>query len=896
MDFHGALGTSRSDHQIVTFCVPKRRSRGAVHGAALAALLSVFLFSNGTALGQVVIADAVRLVHVDGPSVAEVIVDNGDDAFFVNGDWGIGQFSGGYQGDYLWAGVSDDSLATAHWRLTPPVEGDYEVFIWYTASSNRSPQTRCRLEHAGGVSEITLDQTTGGDWEPLGTLHFVVSDYLFQLSNRFTPTLVEPLIIDDGDPLFETVGSWTDGTVSPGYGDDYVYSVCAPTPTASATWSVPIFVAGNYELDVAFRPGANRSDAAHYTIPYAGGERLLELDQTTASSSGSWEWYALGLYPFDVGRHPVTLTNEGPSDRVVIADALRVRFSENQEPAPPSIDLMGDVVPTPTSGEPIPILASVWSPSPLTSVVVEQRVSGETVSAPLWDDGAHGDGDPGDGVHGGEIAGGPAATVLEYRVSAENSAGGSAATLWLKCLVAHESFDQPELRAVFAYRIATPEEIASLLDRVRMGHFNTVIVSVFSNGNVRYVSDIVPMDDRVSVGFDPLGYLIEQAHDTSGGQQRIQVHALVMNYHARGDEVIPPWHVLDQHPEWMSETCDGEIYGYDRLYMDQGIPAVQDYLVEVYNELFTNYDIDGLNLDFIRYRGTQIWGYNAIALSHFHAHTGRSDRPLPDDPEWMEWRREQVTCFVRRVSANLQRLRPGALLTIDGTSSGPPLEPPEANVFFWSVFQDWPTWVNEGMIDGVLGMAYRGEDDPAMAQEFRDWLSFFRAHRASREAIAIVGGYRNRVQHSLVQLHHVRETGSPWLTLFSDSSPDNESGPQETFYTAARSQLFPTPVDPPVMPWMQGGREGLVMGSVTCGGAPAERVRLTLDETHEILSDLTGFFAFFNLPPGNHVVRVLSSAGQILAEEGISLAEGEVVEISLEIEAPTTDQEGVLIR
>src|SRR5204863_27476 len=82
-----------------------------------------------------------------------------------------------------------------------------------------------------------------------------------------------------------------------------------------------------------------------------------------------------------------------------------------------------------------------------------------------------------------------------------------------------------------------------------------------------------------------------------------------------------------------------------------------------------NYDVDGINLDRIRYPdgnlGTNVpsWGYNPTAIARFRAETGRTDMPANTDPQWTEWRRDQVTAIVRRSYPESTALRPTSALT-----------------------------------------------------------------------------------------------------------------------------------------------------------------------------------------------------------------------------------------
>jgi len=395
----------------------------------------------------------------------------------------------------------------------------------------------------------------------------------------------------------------------------------------------------------------------------------------------------------------------------------------------------------------------------------------------------------------------------------------------MKCLVAYEEAATPELRWIFGYQWSDADKIDALLERVRYGNFNALCVSVRGVADAFYESSYEPMNPSIPEGFDPLAYLVQKAHDTSGGKAYIEVHPLVLVYRVLTTDTPPPGHVLDLHPEWISENYDGEqviVAGNTRMYMDQAVPEVQDYLMNVFMEII-NYDIDGFNLDFIRYR-EQDCGYNPIALSYFHQFTGRSDRPAIDDPEWSDWRREQVTNFVKRMYANVLKVKPHIVLSMDGITWEVPEQIKENNNFWWNTYQDWPGWLEKHYIDLVLGMAYRTESTPGMAKEFDDWHAYLRNARGDREAAAIVGAYINPVQDSLIQLHRVRQTGCPVMSVFAEGSSTNNQGlPPEKFHEAVRSQLFPTAVPVPECGWKSNVTTGVVMGRLFVDGTPCAR-------------------------------------------------------------------------
>ena len=646
----------------------------------------------GHSTAQVVIADAAKLYCDETTPSVELTIDDSDNAFYPTTGWTSGSFSGGYQGTYRYSTQSSTTQAMAYWCFDVPQPGHYRLALHYPAGPNRSTAAQYRFQSADGLHEFSVDQTAGGDWSNMGTFNLTTGTCVLQLSNRLSTAVVETLIVDDGDPLFSKTGYWSNGTISECYLGDYLFAGCSAAQTATVRWALPVLVPGNYDVDVWYAPGANRSPEARYVLQHSQGTTT----RTVAQTGGDPGWHSLTPFHFDTGRYGVTLDNTGPPDRVIIADALRLRFCSDQGALPPVIDHYADLVTTPAAWQSFPVRANVWSVSPVTSVTAWYLNSGgTTITLPLFDDAAHGDGAASDGIYGGELPGAEPCSVIRYGIEACNNEGGVGRTPELKCLVACEDTTCPELRVVFMNTPRTPSDMDARLASVRSGNFNAVIPSVRNIADAYYLSSFEPMAAGVLPGYDPLADLIAKAHETSSGQQRLQVHPLVLVYRVLTTEIPPPGHVLDLHPEWTSEDYAGQQYVSNRLYVDQGVPEVQDYLVSVFMEIVHNYDIDGFNLDLIRYADQQL-GYNPIALSWFHAFTGRSDRPATDDAQWCEWRRQQVTALVRRMAALIRSEKPHVVLSADVVCWEDAVQAVEGNVFYHRVFQDWTGWMSKG--------------------------------------------------------------------------------------------------------------------------------------------------------------------------------------------------------
>jgi len=111
----------------------------------------------------------------------EAIVDDGDGAPDYTeweafaGTWTTTASSGlGYAGtDYRYAYVNATETATATWTPVLPADGVYPVYVWFRANANRADDVLYRIDHAGGTTEVRVNQRIfGSRWFHLGDFFF----------------------------------------------------------------------------------------------------------------------------------------------------------------------------------------------------------------------------------------------------------------------------------------------------------------------------------------------------------------------------------------------------------------------------------------------------------------------------------------------------------------------------------------------------------------------------------------------------------------------------------------------------------------------------------------------------------------------------------------------------
>ncbi|HEY6843456.1 MAG TPA: family 10 glycosylhydrolase [Thermoanaerobaculia bacterium] len=464
--------------------------------------------------------------------------------------------------------------------------------------------------------------------------------------------------------------------------------------------------------------------------------------------------------------------------------------------------------------------------------------------------------------------------------------------------------------------LGTHEEIDRVIELASQSHANAIFVEVRRRGDSWYLDSKEPLTEVPGVGepdangkwtFDPLRYIIARAHAKS-----IQVHAFVIVGAVWRGDAMPkdPNHVFLQHiwdaehnrpysgpQQWATRSLQQRIRYGDDYYLDLGHPEAASYTLNALLHLIHTYDLDGIHLDRVRYPenvGRNV-GYNEVSVARFNALHHTTGMPKPKDPAWCQWRRDQVTQFVRRLYLHATAIKPSIIVSaaLVAWSSGPGASGGfDETDAYNTVFQDWREWLNEGILDVACPMLYKREHVARERKQFDDWLSFTikTAHAGGRLAIAGIGAYMNGIEGTLRQGRRSRIAGADGVLMFAvgDTAPwstlDNSTNtavkknpfyspapgtatpkrPNEDFVAAvasgrnARGTLQFEPrgsepifgVDEPA-PQKPQRDTGSIMGythndgeTVTIEAASGQRWSTTTDGS--------GFFGFAKLPPGEY--------------------------------------------
>ncbi len=154
-------------------------------------------------------------------NTGEIIVARDSPDYSDQGDW-LTSTRTGYGGVYYrYALVSAAATATATWTFTPTQAGRYAVYAWYLDGDNRTSDAHYLVYHAGGVSQVHINQKVhGATWRYIGTYPFAAGQRAqVTLTNQLATPGAQVVIADAiriGGGLGSLTGDTPPGSVTSG--------------------------------------------------------------------------------------------------------------------------------------------------------------------------------------------------------------------------------------------------------------------------------------------------------------------------------------------------------------------------------------------------------------------------------------------------------------------------------------------------------------------------------------------------------------------------------------------------------------------------------------------------------------------------------------------------------
>ena len=208
----------------------------------------------------------------------------------------------------------------------------------------------------------------------------------------------------------------------------------------------------------------------------------------------------------------------------------------------------------------------------------------------------------------------------------------------------------------------------------------------------------------------------------------------------------------------------------------------------------------------------------------------------------MQWRRDQVTNLVRRVSIEAKAINPRIKISAALIPWGQP--PTNESDFedaapMQRIFQNWHQWLKDGLLDLGVPMNYATETDERVRGWFDGWIRWEKSHPHGRQLAVGLGAYRNTPAATLAQVARARADDGGRRVVGCRSSPTpcpcsrppSSQGPIcRRFRSQAatgwrflpkastvRRGVFARPAPVPAMPWIVKPETGWIAGTRSSG-------------------------------------------------------------------------------
>jgi uncharacterized lipoprotein YddW (UPF0748 family) len=214
---------------------------------------------------------------------------------------------------------------------------------------------------------------------------------------------------------------------------------------------------------------------------------------------------------------------------------------------------------------------------------------------------------------------------------------------------------------------------------------------------------------NVSTG-DTAHYRSSLLHsDLSGGDRLAEIVAACRKYGVQCHVWRVCWQLKQEDTAAAMRQAGRTTVAFDGTRQDPwlspAVPANRQLEVDAMVEIATNYDVDGVHFDYIRYQSSD-YCFSPESRRQFQMRTGmtvanwpsdvRGDGPLKE--QWLQFRRDNITDVVRRTSAAIRRLRPQVRVSAA-------VFPQWTGHRDW-IGQDWVHWCRKGYLDLVFPMNY----------------------------------------------------------------------------------------------------------------------------------------------------------------------------------------------
>lgn len=261
-----------------------------------------------------------------------------------------------------------------------------------------------------------------------------------------------------------------------------------------------------------------------------------------------------------------------------------------------------------------------------------------------------------------------------------------------------------ELRGVwFAWagtNVPSKTRIAQVMEDLAAHHVNTVFVDAWRFSYPYFRSSVFQRltgkftDPALPEGRDVLQEMIAEGHRVGLHVKAWFEYGFVAGVGANDD-------LYDARPAWFARRSNGSVLFNGSLqfkWLSHHHPQAQQFLIDLGQEVIANYDLDGIELDRIRYPDLDC-GYDSATVALYkNEHNGNAPPQNFNDGLWHRWRADKINAFAQAAYDSFKIINPH--ITV---SNAPGLMPSAYD----NLCQDWPAWMRSRSLDFITPQVYR---------------------------------------------------------------------------------------------------------------------------------------------------------------------------------------------
>ncbi len=343
-----------------------------------------------------------------------------------------------------------------------------------------------------------------------------------------------------------------------------------------------------------------------------------------------------------------------------------------------------------------------------------------------------------------------------------------------------------ELKGVWVRPTEKSEaEIERTLNEMAQLGINTIFLETYFHGKTIFPSEVMKSygfegQNKIFRGFDPLSCWVRGAH-----KRNMTLHVWFESFYI-GNKLPQEdaYNILAVRPTWGNRNKENNasnepvahISEHRGYFIDPANPEVVDFLTKLILEICARYNIDGVNLDYVRYPvsakatssnyAASNWGYTPYAREEFKKIYGIDPVEISaDSAMWNKWdiyRQDRITKYVANIKDVLKDR--GVVLSA--------VIFPDYKTSLETKQQNWQRWSSYNYVDALTPLILTA--DYNLADNMLDELRRKTSSRTKIYPGLFVGFMEGESEDLLKQIHIIRNRNLEGVVLFDWAHMDKK--------------------------------------------------------------------------------------------------------------------------